>query len=34
MNNCCIIYLHMSEAILDLIHMSTPKQRIDRMRVI
>lgn len=31
MNNCCTNYLHMSEAILEIIHMSTPKQRIDRM---
>ena len=31
MNNCCINYLHMSEATLNLVHMSTPKQRIDRM---
>lgn len=34
MNNTVINYRHMSEAILDMIHMSTPKQRIDRMRAI
>ena len=33
MDNCCINYLHMSEATLDLVHMSTPKQRIDRMGI-
>ena len=31
MDNCCINYRHMGEAILEIIHMSTPKQRIDRM---
>ena len=31
MDNKCINYLHMSEATLNLVHMSTPKQRIDRM---
>ena len=32
MDDRCINYKHMSEAILNNIHMSTPKQRIDRMR--
>ena len=33
MDNRCITYKHMSEATLDLVHMSTPKQRIDRMGI-
>ena len=33
MDNIVINYRHMSEAILDMIHMSTPKQRIDRMGI-
>lgn len=31
MDNIVINYRHMSEAILNNIHMTTPKQRIDRM---
>lgn len=31
MDNKCINYQHMSEATLNLAHMTTPKQRIDRM---
>ena len=31
--NDTIIYNHMSEAILNQIHMNTPKQRIDRMMI-
>ena len=33
MDNKCINYLHMSEATLNLAHMTTPKQRIDRMGI-
>ena len=33
MDNKCINYQHMSEATLNLAHMSTPKQRIDRMGI-
>lgn len=33
MDNKCINYIHMSESNLNMIHMSTPKERIDRMGI-